>query len=343
MKIRFNYLGHFYAKNRHRVAWAGAEATVRHGDSRAFALVLDDGVRGYRNAPQIDEIPLGQAFFHNDAFWCRVYALNDHGRKVRLRRDEITSAEEKGGIQGLGRDFFWKTFGFTLLSRMPDGNVFQTGCEDARGYRNIINRKGFVSWDDTGLIEERVRRYIETNIMAVDGELYCRIDHPCFDVTTRRSHDGVRFPPRRIFTPYGGHGGPNVDYGKGYLSAEDYRHKFSWSTDRENAELVVFEIPDVECMDPSERNMRAVFSDMFRWNGWAASCSRFTPAKTRKLMEKAFGIWAEGGYEFTDDALDDVAELLIGIPEDGPVLDAIEGWLNRSVEIDIARVAGQNG
>nr|WP_250807350.1 hypothetical protein [Neorhizobium tomejilense] len=337
-KVEFHFLGHFKAGVRHRVAWARGHVDVPDGDQRRMQLVLDDGVTHYSGSlGDCYKVPLGVAYLYEGHYWTIAEATNDH------RRPLGGSFQEYGVVEGEGqkdlrnfsqlqqRRFAFDAFGLSMLERTPDGHCFNTHANDARGYKATINRKGAVVWDDTLKIEESVADYLRSNMMVVDRTVYCRIEKPCFDTTARRTQWGARRPPRRIFTPYGGHGDMVMDFEKAAITGEEYRRRVGWSTERDRAREIVFDMPEGDRRDPLARRMRAVFTELFRYDGWLDAQETQTRARNVKRLDKLYGLWLSNRKTMEDDAMDDFADTILPMTEPGYVRDAVEAWLDRPI------------
>lgn len=332
-KLEFRFLAHFKAGERQRVAMTRGFTDIPEGDPRHLKLVLDDGIPADRRPSRRGE-GLGQAFMYGGDFWALPEAINDCFR--RPFNDETYHADV--GQKGLKNfappqqaRFAFEAFGLTMLERTPDGFCFNSSQYDLKSYKMTVNRKGHIFWDDTDRIEQRVARYFQQNAMVVDGTVFCRIERPCFDITAVRDRSGARLPPRRIFTPHGGYGDKVMDFQKASIVADDYRHRVSWSTERERVGEIVFDLPEDDTQDHLARRMRAVFMTLFRYGSWINSQEDNTRAKHSKKLSALYDIWLSKKHALDEDTLDDMAELILPMTDEGNIRNAVTAWIDRPV------------
>jgi hypothetical protein len=332
MKIDVQFLTLFHGttrqdlyRKRERYVWASTEVDLEEVPTHLMEVVLRDGL------PSEMKVSDDKVYAYDGHYWALVETTNESIRGLKGDFGWVHGGAAAKGLKNFDRDhqrqFSWRAFGFKFFSRQPCGFAFATQGSAMKNYRPGDD----IQWDDTPEIEARVRRYYEENLIVSEKLAYCRIETPCFasgslDPSGRRSS-----AHGRVFTPYGGFGDPVIDYGKASITTErwrDLRDK-KWR-DRGSSALLFNPIEDYPEHDPLFRGTRALFFDLFNQNGWQRNQRPIQKAQRAQAFSALKTLWLERYQSVDDDLLDEVADLMLVLADDGGAARAsIESWIDR--------------
>jgi hypothetical protein len=297
-----------------RFGWSTVEVDIEDRKCDEFQRVLLSGSQ--------------EAVYHDgQSFWVEADSAN------RYHRGDVGSLGDFSGywpfkdIKGLknfqGREqrrFFWNTFGLRFFDRSPAGHYFTLDPDNLKNYRPGTK----IDWDETPIIGDRYADYLRENTVNVDGVIMVRIERPCFTV----HKEGWRAVT--IFTPFGGHGDPVLDYAALQQAScdQDYMRTTNWRWDISPAEL---EEMDRLVGDPIARSARAVFMDLFRQKSWLSEQETITKSKAARKVARLHEVWKSLGPSLDEGHLDDVVEVLLTIAEEGVVRSILESWMDRPI------------
>ncbi|MCV9964255.1 hypothetical protein OIU34_20425 [Pararhizobium sp. BT-229] len=303
-----------------RFGWATIEVEIEPYSAQDFRPVLRRvGRSGFAD----------HVYHDGSSFWAEVDSVN------LSRRGDVGSLGSFGkywwgsNVEGLKnfqpreqQRFFWNAFGICFFDRLPVRHFYTLWPSKVKNYRP----GKVVMWDETALIGKKYADYLHQNLCVVDDIVLCRIERPCF-TAKRESWRDIE-----VFTPYGGFGDPVLDFAA--LERDTYDPAFMRSSHWQwmISEGEIAEIDD-RGTDPIARTVRAVYMDLFRQKSWLGEQKKITKAKAAKKVAALHDIWKQKGSSVEDGHLERVTEILLGIAENGPVRDILDGWENRTISL----------
>jgi hypothetical protein len=335
VQLNVAYLTHYCANTKtdtnvkERAGWTNVDIEIQDVPAAHLELVLQDN-DGWGSGFDSDKV-----YAYDDHYWVVAEAANG----VWNNR----STEKYGGYRELGdkktglfrnfdrsgqRAFAWATFEFRMLSKVPSPGVYATEPKKFRNYAPGSK----VEWDDRPEIEARVKRYYERNLLASNATIYCRIDKPCLYSTDSRYSWRAEY--KRVLTPFGGYGDPIIDFGNAYWTIDDIRNIRQSDYRSKDVEVFFNAISD-RGPEPDERLVRALFGDLFSRYSWLCRADKLKRGgiKTAKALSRLHELWI-GYLENPDDtALDEPAQLMIGIAGEGDKAQFLQTWLDRPVSL----------
>lgn len=329
MLVKVQFLNHYEGKtekqprNMERIAWAETEVDIDCILAGDLELVFLEG-RGDRETLDFDRV-----YAFDDKYWAVAEAANNtHAH--RMRRPHLPLERCKPGPHGLTnfdqegqRGFSWRAFEYRLMPRQPKKGFRIAEPFNFRNYRPF----GRSVWDDFEAIEQRANAYYRDNLLIAGDTVYCRIEPPCLADPVIYKIMNLRHE-QRIFTPYGGFGDPIVDYRKAYAAAcavdspEELRHA------RKERPPFFKPIDDYQ-HDPIRRGVRALFMNIFGLQPWLTPTAK--NPKAAEAIDALYALWQRSLPYVSDDALDEAAEIMMGVSKDKAMTSLFEQWLDRPV------------
>jgi hypothetical protein len=302
-----------------RFGWATIEVDIEECSSDIFRTILSRADGG-----------ISECVFHDGIhFWVEADSVNTSHIGDSGSLGDFNASWVGKGIKDLKnfqpreqRRTSWNSFGFRFFERFPVGHFFTLGPGNLKNYRP--GKK--IEWDDTSMIGAKYSKYLSENLVFVDGIVLCRIERPCFTETSYPWRD------TKVFTPFGGHGDPVLDYRTLYsASFDDYFMKNTgWRWRVSPAELVEL---DRDALDPNSRSVRAIFMDLFRRNSWLLAQTKTTKSKASKKVLILHDVWKTYGPSTDEAHLDEVVDVLLTITDPGAIRDILDAWVDRPISL----------
>lgn len=336
MNLTIAYLNHYHAntktdtKVKERVGWSTVDVEVQDVPTGHLELVLQDNdgyFAGYDS---------NKAWSYDDHYWAVAEATNgvfEHRQTEKRNRYRTLNDKGTEGLANFDRSgqkaFAWATFEFRLFSRLPSSGVYATEPANFRNY--APGNK--VIWDDRDVIEARVKRYYERNLLAADCVIYCRIDKPCL---SQISDEGSwRQDYKRVLTPFGGFGDPLHAFAVSYQTLDSITTLRRRPYD--SKDVAVFYNPIPNRGPPADvRLVRTLIGDLFSRHPWFTRQEgglRRGTAKTAKALRRIQELWLTNYEEIDEDALDEAAQIMIDIAGPGSTATFLQAWLDRPITL----------
>ncbi|MBY3157320.1 hypothetical protein HFO56_33890 [Rhizobium laguerreae] len=335
MQLSVAYLNHYCAntktdpKVKERLGWASVDIEIQDVPSAHLEQVLQDN-DGYHAGFDADKV-----YAYDDHYWVVAEATTGIGnsratekhsryRELGDKKTDLLANFDRSGQKA----FAWAAFEFRLLSRIPSPGVYATEPFNFRNYAP----GGTVAWDDRAMIEARVKRYYEANLLASAATVYCRIDKPCLHAAETRY--SWRKEYERVLTPFGGHGDPIIDFGNAYRVVDDIHAHRKDSYNSKKVESFFNPIPD-RGPDPDQRLVRALFGGLFSRRSWLfrSGTLKNSGAKTSKALSRLQELWVRYLDDPDDAVLDEAAQFMVEIAGNGPMASFLQQWLDRPVSL----------
>lgn len=334
MLIKATYLNHYCGtsvsspdKIKDRACWAEVEVDVAMVPKWQLQQVLfdDDGYRAAFDA--------NKAFSYDGHYWVVFEAASEvyHQKETEKYTAHCDFGTEKSDFRNYSamtrKAFAWATFEYSMFPRVPGRGVYATQPENYRKYKPVD-----VEWDDRAVIERKARRFYESNLLIGDDTVYCRIEAPVLPQMPARERWGyARDHKRRVFTPYGGHGDPimNFDAGHAHMLAVGERPARSFGQ-QSPAPSFFAPIPGYRT-DNAFRHARAIVSDMFTRHPDNPPPAKKGASRHAKRLQDLFDLWNRHFGAIDEVVLDEAIEIMLDLDPKGVHRQVLEDWLDRPV------------
>ncbi|MCS4089322.1 hypothetical protein [Rhizobium sp. BK176] len=329
MLIKVQFLNHYEGKtknqprNMERMAWADTEVDIDCIPAGELELVFLEG-RGDRETLDFD-----RAYAFDGKYWAVAEAANNtHFHSMRHtylpseRCKPVANGLTNFGQEGQ-RSFSWRAFEYKLMPRQPKKGFRVAEPFNFRNYRPF----GRSTWDDIETIEPRANAYYRDNLLIAGDTVYCRIEPPCLAEPLMFEFMNDRHE-QRIFTPYGGFGDPIVDFETTYAAACAVDSPGELRHARKERPPFFNPIEDHQ-HDPVRRGVRALFLRVFGLRPWLAPAAK--NPKAAAAVDALYTLWQKSMPYLSDEALDEAAEIMMGVAKDDAMRALLEKWLDRPV------------
>lgn len=334
MRVKVPFLAHYHGNTRQRpaskenVAWAETEVDLPVIRRRDMELVFVDG--------EGDRVRLDQdrAYAFDGFYWATPEACcaESHWGLHDWRGDW---RRKKSGLRNFDadrmQDFAVRAFEFRFFDRLPSSVVYSRTTSNYTAYRPGNE----IEWDDTPIIEGRVRDYYLRNMVVAEDTVYCRIEPPVL---------GEAKPPygkrpawhRRIFTPLGGQGDPVIDFEAAYakaLTIASVPESQSADPDRQP----FFKPIDGYPVDNAKRTVQALFGALFGMHPWLKRHPWSKKSAKDEFLASLEGLrklWLASYSNLTDETADAAAEAMLALADaHEDVRTILEAWLDRPISL----------